>query len=269
MIPVWLTDTVTPNLHRALHYTNLWGLEGIELRTVGGPEDRVPEVNEKKVVEQLRDRHVLVAAINPSLFEGPVAARAAWMNDLIRLDEALRFAERLGCPRIVIPPFAATPTADVDAMAEALRRASDRAAGHDVHLALAHGPATGCPTGAALADLLIAIDRSNVRAVWDPAAAVRAGEDPAEGIMALGERISLVRCSNGTITEDGHWTDTLLTEGMIDWSEQLQLLDALGFRGPLSLEVYTEPRPKAGVRDAATLIRHIRSVHQAAASSAG
>ena len=53
MTPIWLTDTVTGDLDRALHYTSLWGLEGVELRTVGGPEDRVPFVNEAKLRRRL------------------------------------------------------------------------------------------------------------------------------------------------------------------------------------------------------------------------
>ena len=63
MLTAWLTDTVTSDLDRALHYTLLWGLEGVELRTVGGAEDRVPFVNEAKLKRRLSEHELPVVAI--------------------------------------------------------------------------------------------------------------------------------------------------------------------------------------------------------------
>ena len=111
MLPVWLTDTVTSDLGRALHYTELWGLEGVELRTVGGSEDRVPRVNESKIYNALETSGRFLSAIVPNMFEGPVSQTAAWMNDLVTFDETLRFCDRVRCPRVVIPPFAAEENA--------------------------------------------------------------------------------------------------------------------------------------------------------------
>jgi len=42
-------------------------------------------------------------------------------------------------------------------------------------------------------------------------------------------------------------------------------LHAHGFRGPISLEVYVEPRPEEGLRCATTLIRMLRDVRAQAA----
>lgn len=257
MLPVWLTDTVTSDLNRALHYTQLWGLQGVELRTVGGPEDRVPFVNEKQVREQLEASGVLLAGIVPSIFEGPVSDRAAWMNDLVRLDDTFRFCNRVKAPRIVIPPFAAEPAADVDAVADALRRLGKKAGPAGVIVAVQNGPETTCPTGMALAEVLALVDHPNVKAAWDPASAMRAGEDPSDGLAILADRVTLVRCSDGRV-ENGYWEDTPFGEGAIDWPEQLRLLDAVDFTGPLSLEVYVEPRPKYGLRAATTLIEMLR-----------
>lgn len=266
MIPVWLTDTVTPNLNRALHYTQLWGLQGVELRTVGGPDDRVPDVNEPQIQQQLEKSEFLLSSVVPALFEGPVHDRVMWLNDLARLPEVLTFCTRVRSPRIVVDPFAAAPddTAALDTAADAFRRAGAHAAEHDVLIGVKNGPASLCPSGQELAALLAMVDHSHVQAVWDPAAALRAGEDVLAGLEALSGRITLVRCSDGRIEGD-QWTDTILGEGAIDWETQFDQLHAHGFRGPVSLEIYATPRPKAGLRSATALNRLLGDVQRRAA----
>jgi sugar phosphate isomerase/epimerase len=46
----------------------------------------------------------------------------------------------------------------------------------------------------------------------------------------------------------------------VGWTDQLEQLAAHGFKGPISLEIYLEPRPKEGLRTATTLIHMIRDV---------
>lgn len=259
MVPVWLTDTVTSDLNRALHYTQLWGLHGMELRTVGGPDDRIPFVNEKQIREQLEGTDLLLASVVPSMFEGPVSDRAAWMNDLLEFEDTLKLCRRVGCPRVTISPFAAEPGARIELMAEALQQAGEKAAKYDLLVAVRNGPETACPTGQALADLLARVEASNVRAAWNPVGALRAGEDPSTGLTALAGLVTLVRCSDGRV-EAGRWVDTPLGDGAVGWTDQLEQLSAQGFRGAISLEMFLEPRPKHGLRSATTLIRKIREV---------
>jgi sugar phosphate isomerase/epimerase len=266
VVPVWLTDTVTSDLNRALHYTQLWGLHGMELRTVGGADDRIPFVNEKQIREQLEGTELLLAGVVPSMFEGPVSDRAAWMNDLLEFEDTLKLCRRVGCPRVTVSPFAAEPGASLEPMAEALQQAGEKAAEHDLLVAVRNGPETACPTGQALSDLLARVDSPNVRAAWNPVGALRAGEDPDTGLTALAGLVTLVRCSDGRV-EEGRWVDTPLGEGAVGWTEQLEQLAAQGFRGPISLEVYLEPRPKHGLRSATTLIHMIRDVRAGAASN--
>jgi sugar phosphate isomerase/epimerase len=264
MVPVWLTDTVTSDLNRALHYTQLWGLHGMELRTVGGPDDRIPFVNEKQIREQMEGTELLLASVVPSMFEGPVSDRAAWMNDLLQFEDTLKLCRRVGCPRITVSPFAAEPGVSLAPIAEALQQAGEKAAEYDLLLAVRNGPETACPTGQALADLLSRVDAPNVRAAWNPVGALRAGETPSTGLTALAGLVTLVRCSDGEV-QDGRWVDTPLGEGAVGWTGQLEQLAAHGFQGPISLEVYLEPRPKHGLRSATTLIRMIRDVRARAA----
>jgi sugar phosphate isomerase/epimerase len=266
MIPVWLTDTVTSDLNRALHYTQLWGLHGMELRTVGGPEDRIPFVNERQIREHLEGTDLLLGSVVPSMFEGPVSDRAAWMNDLLQFEDTLKLCNRIGCPRVTISPFAAEPEVSLDRVVDALGRAGEEAAEYGVLLAVRNGPETACPTGAALADVLTTVGHPNVRAAWNPAGALRAGEHPLDGLTALAGLVTLVRCSDGYVTEEGYWEDTTLGEGAVGWEEQFELLHARDFTGPISLEIYVEPRPEEGLRSATTLIHMLREVRARAAS---
>lgn len=259
MVPVWLTDTVTSDLNRAIHYTQLWGLHGMELRTVGGPDDRIPFVNEKQIREQLEGTDLLLASVVPSMFEGPVSDRPAWLNDLVQFEDTLKLCQRVGCPRVTIAPFAAERGASLDPMVDAIERAGKMAAEHDLLLAVRNGPETACPTGRDLADLLSRVDMRNVRAAWNPVGALRSGEDPYDGLTALAGLVTLVRCSDGFV-EEGEWIDCALGEGDVGWMSQLQHLSAQGFRGPISLEVYLDPRPENGLRAATTLIQMIRDV---------
>ena len=259
MVPVWLTDTVTSNLDRALHYTMLWGLEAIELRTVGTPSDRVPHVNEEKLRRRLLEQEVAVAAVVPGLFEGPASQRLAWMNEVAALPETLRFCKRIGCTTVIASSFAAEEGADADATrklaADALRRAGDAAARHGIQLAVLNDGDGAHPTAAALADLLAAADHPAVGAAWHPAAALRAGEAAEAGAAALGDRVVYVRATDARRGASG-WLP--LGEGDVGWPAVLQALSDRGYAGAVSLEVHAEPKPKQGLREATRLIQWLR-----------
>ncbi|MDZ4700200.1 MAG: TIM barrel protein, partial [Rhodothermales bacterium] len=153
MIPTWLTDSVTPDLDRALHYTLLWGLEALELRMVGRHEERVPFVNEARLRRRLEENEMPVAAIDPGLFMGSVEDRSAWMNELTAFAETLDFCRRIACPRVIASGFASSVERQAEA-AEALRRAADLAGPSGVQLIVFHAPDTCAPDTPALASLL-------------------------------------------------------------------------------------------------------------------
>lgn len=263
MLPVWLTDTVTSDLGRALHYTLLWGLQGVELRTVGGAGERVPRVNVVQVQRRLEESEILPAAVTPGMFAGPASNRALWLNELASFDETLRFCERIACPRIVVSAFADEPEAPVSRAVEALREVGEAAAAYGVTIAVLNESGMAHPTGNALAALLDAVDHPFVRAAWHPAQALRAGEDPGGGIEALGDRIAFVRCADGRRAAHG-WQEQPFDEGAVGWRAQIERLHELGFQGPLSLEVNVAPRPKVGLRSATRLIQLLRAVRRVA-----
>lgn len=261
MLPVWLTDTLTTDLDRALHYTLLWGLEGVELRTVGGVSERVPFVNEARLKRRLAEAELPVCAIVPGVFEGPVSDRVAWLNDLSALEETFAFCHRVGCPLVVVSAFAREAAAAPSTVAEALRRAGRAAERHRLKLAVLNEAGMAHATGTAVASLLEAVDHPSVGAAWHPAAALASGETPLAGLEVLGPRVLLVRATDGHPDGDT-WVPQPLGQGAVGWREQLERLHALGFEGPISLEVHAHPRPKTGLHDAAWLIQTWRSLER-------
>jgi sugar phosphate isomerase/epimerase len=245
VLPVWLPDTVTPDLGRAVHYTLLWGLEGVVLRRLGGAQ--VPDVNEAGLW-RLDEAELEVAAVEPGLFESAVSARAAWMNDLARLHETLAFCGRVKCRRVIV---GALPDGPPEGASEALRQAAVRASVRGVTLAVRNEGA-GRETGAELSAVLDAAGSPALTACWDPATARAAGETPAEGLDRLAGRLGMV-----IVRDEARGTRKPLGEGAVGWGGLLTALVQAGFDGPLCLDL-TGARPKEGLREASALIALLR-----------
>ncbi|MDT0630552.1 TIM barrel protein [Rubrivirga sp. S365] len=272
MTPAWTPDVVTPNLERAVHYTLLWGLEGVSLRTVGGVGDRVPFVNEAAARRRLDEADLPVVAVDPGVLEGPWSARAGWLNDLALLDEAAAFAVRLGCGVVRTGALGGEGGPyDADVAAGALRRAGDVAGARGVRLAVRNGAGTGLETGAALAALLSATGHEAVGADWRPSDALAAGEAPGAGLDALlgaGVDVVCVGVRDGAVPPGGAgWAEAAPGEGAAEWADQLAALAAAGFDGPLVLDALPAPPAQHGLAAATALVRLARTATRAAAGA--
>lgn len=257
MTPAWTPDIVTTDLGRAVHYTLLWGLEGVALRTVGGAGDRVPFVNEAALRRRLDEADLPVVAVDPGQFEGPAVPRAGWLNDLDALSDTVRFCERVGCGLVRIGALASAASADLEVAAEGLRRAADVAAQGGVRLAVRNDAETAVATGEALAALLGAAAHSALGADWRPVDALASGEAPADGLRALveaGVGIACVSVRDGAV-EAGAWVEAVPGEGGVGWGDHLGALRAAGFDGPLILDALPGPAQSHGLQTATALIQ--------------
>lgn len=259
MLPCLLTDTITSDIDRAIHYTLLWGLEGVELRTVGKPQDRVPYVNESKLKRRLAEAELPVAAVVPGMFEGSVENRVEWLNEIAAFEETVQFCSRIGCSTVVVSAFDPGSRDSFESMVEALRKAGTYASRRNIRLAVQNEADMAITTGSLLASLLERVDLANVGAAWNPAVAHQNGEPASEGLEKLGRRVLLVRCFD-VVSSAGGWELAPFGEGQVDWPRQIRMLHELGYDGPLSLEVLRDPRPKSGIQDASTLIQLLRKV---------
>lgn len=258
----WLTDTVTPNLDRALHYTLLWGLDAVELRTLGSGQDRVPFVNEEKLRRRLLDHDLGVSAVVPGLFEGPLSDRVTWLNDVAAFPEVAQFCTRIRCRTVLVSAFAeeAAPVPWSE-RADPLRRLGDVAATHNLTCAVLNEPDMAVRTGADLAALLAEVDHPNVHAAWQPATSVAAGEaDVAAVVDMLCPSLTYVRCADA----DAEGQLVPFGEGVVDWDTIFAQLHHGAYTGPLSLLVEGTPVSTWGVRAATRLIKLDRAQRTAA-----
>ncbi len=261
MLPVWITDSVTPDLSRAVHYTLLWGLEGVVLRTVGGSGNRVPFVNEQQLRARLADAELPIVAVDPGLFEGSVDNKAVWLNDLMILSDVANFCNRLGCETIITGALAGTENEfDVATTANVLSQAARIAHRAGTALALRNDASTGCASGERLADLVAAVGHANVSAAWSPADAMQAGNDPAVGLEALLDRgrLAMVFVRDGE-TEASGWVDRTPGQGGVGWEGQFRKLADAGFTGPLCLDVRGDSPAKRGLAQASALHEQIKA----------
>ena len=260
MLPVWLTDTVTSNLDRAIHYTLLWGLEGVELRTVGTPSNRVPFVNEQKLRRRLVEHTLPVAAVVPGLFEGPEADRSNWMNEVAGLDDILQFCRRIGCSRIITSAFSGDArTSDLESAVEALRTAGRAAASYGISVAVLNESQMSRPTVSQVIDLVEAVDHPAVRIAWSPGESVRAGEQPLAMVDRVAPHLDYLRCTDVRIDETGIHSAPI-GQGDVGWPQLLSEVHERGYDGPVSLEVHLEPKAKFGLFDATQIIQLLRQV---------
>jgi sugar phosphate isomerase/epimerase len=253
VLPVLLTDTVSSDLDRALHYTLLWGLEGVAIRSVGGPGDRVPHVNEERLRRRLDEAELPIVSVDPGLFEGASQSRASWMNDLAALPETLAFCRRVGAPRVVVGALAGEEADRWDALAagRALAQAGDAAASVGLTLLVPNAAGTACATGAQLAAVLEAADHPAVGALWSPADALVAA------------RVPLLAVTVRDLKADGAWQEAVPGEGEVGWADQLATLVQVGFEGPLVLEVRARPAAPFGLQAGAALQRLVRAARRA------
>lgn len=260
MLPAWLPDSVTADLDRAVHYTLLWGLEGLVLRTVGGVGDRVPFVNEARLKRRLAEAELPVVAVDPGLFEAPASERRAWLNDLAAFPETAGFCRRVGCPLVLVGALAEEGVPP-EAAAAVLRQAGDEAARAGLRLAVWNDAATACASGERLAALLSAVAHPAVGAAWSPADALLADADPAAGLEAIRQAavpVLTVGVRDLEADSEGAWRDVAPGEGVVGWAAHLAALGASGFGGPLVLDVRRKPAGAFGLQAATALIRLAR-----------
>lgn len=256
----WTTDTVTTDASRAVHYTLLWGLEGIVLRTVGRTGERVPFVNEAPLRRRLTAEQIPVFAIDPGLFDGALNARAVWMNEIEAFGEVASFCKRFGVDTVLVGALA-TGDFEEGAAAAALRQLGAAASEAGLVLGVRNELGTAVETGAALGSLLARVAHPAVRADWRPFDAMRAGEDPDDGLAAV--RGALASVTVWDASPDGE--PAVPGEGQVDWASILQALASDQWDGLVSMEVHGRPAGAFGLHTASALISAIRRAKRAAA----
>jgi sugar phosphate isomerase/epimerase len=159
---------------------------------------------------------------------------------------AIEIAERTGARVIRVFSYWRTvdPARCFDRIAAALRDLADQASAHDLIIGIENEHACNLGTGAEAGQLLDAVDHPALRAIWDPANALVAGEIPfPAGYAHLpAHRIVHVHAKDCRVQNHAPiWGP--VGEMDVDWRGQLRALVRDGYRGAISLETHwTGPR---------------------------
>jgi glucosamine-6-phosphate deaminase len=220
------------------------GYDGVELRFLEG-DDALwarPELSGDGLLEsraRLRDAGLAVSAVDTrSVFHHPeAAAREAAIDEARR---SIELAARLGAPGIRVfgdrVQEGQTRETTRGFIADALARLGEAARPHGVevwiesHGDFARGPDTLSVLGGAT---------SGVGVLWDPANAFEVGEEPGDGLAALGARVRHVHLKD--VARDpapggGGWVPRLPGQGTFGPERVLALLRARGYDRWVSFE---------------------------------
>lgn len=234
---LWQPEPVTRDLDRMVHYAGLWGVDGIELRTIGKHAQRVPDVNEAPLRKRIDDEELDIMLSATDIFSGHVQDIAAWMNDLLRFSDILAFNRRLGVRTSLVESMDGEGAIPV----EPYRRLVD--------LAVTAGQTVLVPDSEEddrVTSLVATVDHPGFRRTVTRALDPGAWEGDANDV-------GLVRCR--CVVQDLVDQDTVQQS----WNVFLGAMKAQGFSGDVLFEFSGADAGKNGLRLATAFIRAART----------
>lgn len=213
------------------------GFEGVELGVYRADDELAPERLER-IRALVGETGVPVAMLLLSLpaERWPVGALSSSPSVERVAAEARATAEvaaDLGLDTIGVWPGADGPGASPNEVVAGARRVVDAVAPTGVRVALEYKPATAVANAA---DALALCDAApGLGVLLDTGHAYAAGEDPAEVVHQLGERLWHVHLGDA---EAGNADDDLPVGRLHDFEPFVAALDAIGYRGAASLDLY-------------------------------
>lgn len=182
----------------------------------------------------------------------------------------IRLASDLGCDRVRVFPGRdagegiAKRAGAFDLAVQAYRSLGESAGDFGVTLLIENHPATITITAQETLDLVRAVERRNVRILYDPSnLIVFAGDHDVEGNFDIQRHyICYVHMKDQQVLKEGNYTDTVIGRGVIPWRRILKLLHNAGYRGFLAMEYQRErksteylPDPDIGMREGLAFLR--------------
>jgi len=252
-----ITDEFSPDLETALAGMSAVGMTGAELRVVWGKNiidltndevDRACSSVEAHGMTVLSIASPVLKCVLPDApdvdarFQQDMFGARFTFDDQPRLARrAIEIAGRTGARIIRVFSYWRTvdPARCFDRVAAALRDLADLAAQHDIIIGLENEHACNIGTGEEAGRLLDAVDHPALRAIWDPANALVAGEVafPAGYARLPAYRIVHVHAKDCRVQNHAPiWGP--VGEMDVDWRGQLRALVRDGYRGAVSLETH-------------------------------
>ena len=252
-----ITDEFSPDLETALAGMAAVGMTGAELRVVSGKNiidltndevDRARAAVEAHGMTVLSIASPVLKCVLPDApdvdarFQQDMFGARFTFDDQPRLaGRAIEIAERTGARIIRVFSYWRTvdPARCFDRVAATLRDLADLAAQQDLIIGLENEHACNIGTGEEAGRLLEAVDHPALRAIWDPANALVAGEIPFPAGYARLPAHRIVHVHAKDCRVENHapiWG--AVGEMDVDWRGQLRALVRDGYRGAVSLETH-------------------------------
>ncbi|MEZ4662736.1 MAG: sugar phosphate isomerase/epimerase family protein [Caldilineaceae bacterium] len=248
-----ITDEIDQDFERACTIARELGMKYVELHQVWNKDIHELTDAELNQVEAILDANGLRTHLVCGMFFRPFSLadvelagmeqHPRFQEHMQRLARFIQIAQQFGAPNIRTFGF----TRDVGGtnpsprspdgggmsdetlakIAKGIQIACDRLADEGLTLALENARSLYANTGGNMRRVLDAVERPNLKIIWDPANAFVAGEDPAAGFALVQGHIVDVHCKDARVAD----VDTGLTawarigDGGADWTAQLKLLE--------------------------------------------
>ena len=154
-----------------------------------------------------------------------------------RVSSAIAHAADIGAETVYVIPGGDTEGDALERFGDSLARLAATAATYKIKLAIEHFPGTALPTAAETLEFIHRIGQDNLYLLYDSGHIQISGEDPATVIANAGDRLGYIHFDDNDGVNDLHWSllDGLMTVESL--AGTLRALDAVGYRGALSLEL--------------------------------
>ena len=217
------------------------GLDGIELVTKEGQDFHLDVSDEKlqRTKEAAEQHHLPVVTITPYMWQINHPDANEREEQVKGLERAVDIAEYLGA--LYVRAYGGSDKfgserIHFDNTVASLRTAGAYAAQKDITIVVENHPGTLTPSGKLTAEMVKAVGRDNVKALFDPANALHAsGEDPMVTLEVQKDLIGYVHCKDYYFDgEDRH--ACAVGQGIVQWKPIVKRLVAIGYDGYISFE---------------------------------
>ncbi len=213
------------------------GFDGVELGVYQADEELAPERIERvRALVDQADLPVAMLLLSLPAERWPKGALSSAESAVRVADEARATAEAaadLGLATIGLWPGADLPGASTSDVVAGARLLVDAVVPTGVRVALEYKPGTAVATATDALELCDAVHGLGV--LLDTGHAHAAGEDPAEVVRRLGQRLWHVHLGDA---EAGNADDDLPVGRLHDFGPFVVALDAIGYAGAASLDLY-------------------------------
>ena len=231
------------------------GADGIQLHCTSGDMEPGRMTTEKRLefADFVRDQGLTITALGGDFGKGLLDAETnEWV--VPRTREVVDLAVDLGT-RVVTTHVGYLPEDEYSeqwrAGVRAVREVADYAAARGVVFA----GETGYEAPEVLHRFLERVGSPGFKINYDPANLVIKGFDHLGGVDVLGEHIVHTHAKDAVRHDDGSFTEMRLGEGAVDFSQYLEKLRRVGFKGFLAIEREVSDRP---IEDVAAAVEFLR-----------